>query len=261
MTWRRGDIARLGWPWVAASCCALLAPALQAAPELVLRTAEQSGSVGKYGLQSDSGMPGICTEILRAVERVDPGLRFAGTSLRAPLRRIETMLAQDQIDAFFCLLKSPEREQQWRYLPVPLYRIRHRVVQRIDDGNEMRSLADLAERSRAKPVLVMQGTLLKQTLDRANVVTSAPPSEREALQMLLLGRTDAVYGQDIGLLRALREAHMEDRLRLSPTVFAEEFQYAVVSRHLPAEAERRLTQALQALERDGTLRALADKYR
>ena len=226
-----------------------------------MRTAEQSGSIGKYGDPNESAMPGLCTEILRAVERVDPGLHFAGTTTRAPLRRIETMLAQNQLDAFFCLLKSPEREQQWRYLPVPLYRIRHRVVQRADDPKELRSLADLAQQSRTKPVLVMQGTLLRQTLDRAKVVTSAPPSEREALQMLLLGRADAVYGQDIGLLRALREARMEDRLRLSPTVFAEEFQYAVVSRQVPAEAERRLTQALQTLERDGTLKALADKYR
>ncbi len=258
---RKGDIAR--WRvglWLAA-CTFACASAAHAAPQLLLRTAQQSGSIGKYALPGESALPGLCTEIQRAVERVDPALHFAGTSIRAPLRRIETMLAQGQIDVFFCLLKSPEREQQWRYLPTPLYTVRHRIVQRIDDRKELRSLADLAQSSRTKPVLVMQGTLLQGFLTRADVATSAPPSEREALRMLLLGRTDAVYGQDVNLLRNLREYGQEDRLRMSPTIFAEEAQYVAISRRLPVEAEQRLTQALQALERDGTLKALAEKYR
>jgi polar amino acid transport system substrate-binding protein len=257
------DTRTSGKHWLATLCCALtlMAGAQAAEPPLLLRSAQQSGSIAKYAAPGEAQLPGLCMEILRAVERVDPGLRFTGLSLRAPLRRIERMLAAGEIDAFFCLLKSPERALQWRYLPVPLYRIRHMVVQRADDPTELRGLADLAAVGRNKPVLVTQGTLLQQTLERANVQTGAAPSEREALQMLLMGRADAVYGQDVNLLRNLREAGLGERLRLSSTVFAEEVQYATVSTQLPAAAVQRLTLALQALERDGSLKALADKYK
>ncbi|MDN3919694.1 substrate-binding periplasmic protein [Roseateles violae] len=254
---------RFGAAFGAALWLALFAspvPAAPPQPPLQLQTAQQSGSIGKYAAPGEAALPGICMEILRAVERVDPGLRFVGLERRAPLRRIERMLAQGDLDVFFCLLKTPERAQQWRYLPVPLYRVRHMVVQRIDDAQVLRSTADLIASGLKKPVLVSQGTVLQQGLARAGVVTAEAPSEREALQMLLLGRTDAVYGQDVNLLRNLRESGLGDKLRLSPTVFLEDLQYATVGRQLPADAEQRLTQALQALERDGTLKAIADKY-
>jgi ABC-type amino acid transport substrate-binding protein len=144
---------------------------------------------------------------------------------------------------------------------VPLYRIRQVAVQRMSDTTELRSVQDLVAAGLKKPVLVTQGTLLAATLARANVVTGVAPSEREALQMLQLGRTDVVYGQDVNLLRNIRAAGLGDRVRLSPTVFQEDFQYATVSKQLPLELEQRLTLALQKLERDGTLRAIADKYK
>lgn len=248
-----------------AACCLLAAgraigQASAPASVVRLRTVQQSGSIAKYAASSDAPLPGICMEILRAVERVDPGLRFTGVETRAPLRRVERMLVQNEIDVFFCLLKSPERAQQWRYLPVPLYRIRHMVVQRAAEP-EFSSLQELALAGQKKPVLVTQGTLLAQTLARANVVTAEAPSEREALQMLLLGRADAVYGQDLNLLRNVREAGLADRLRLSSTVFQEDVQYATVSKQLPPAIEQRLTLALQTLEREGQLRAIAEKYR
>lgn len=249
--------------WVAACLVLAVLPVFAGhppAPQIVLRTAMQSGSLAKYA-PDDLENPGLCLETLRAVERVDPGLRFVGLELRAPLLRIERMLAQGDIDVFFCLLKSPERARQWRYLPVPLYRIRQMAVQRVSDPSELRGMADLVAAGLKKPVLVAQGTLLAATLQRANVVTGFAPSEREALLMLQLGRTDVVYGQDLNLLRNIRAAGLGDRVRLSPTVFEEEFQYATVSKRLAPELEQRLTQALQRLERDGSLRAIADKYK
>ena len=252
---RAGLLAIAGlWPLLPACAADSAAP-------IVLRTVQQSGAIGKYGAPGEAQMPGLCKEILSAIERIDPRLHFTGLGTHAPLRRIERMLAQDEIDVFLCLLKSPEREKQWRYLPVPLYRIRHVLVQRIDDPTEYRSLADLAEPSRRKPVLIGQGTLLRETLARAGVATSAPPSEREALKMLAIGRSDAVYGQDVNLLRMVRESGFAEQLRIAPTAFQEEFQYAVVSLQLSPELQLRLTQDLQQLEREGVLKALADKYK
>lgn len=226
-----------------------------------LRTFAQSGALLKYA-PGDARRPGLCAEILRAVERLDAGLHFSGDERQAPLRRIERMLAGGEIDVFFCLLKSPERSQRWNYLPVPLYPVRHVAVQRRDDPTELKGLNELLAAGRRKPVLVAQGSLLAGVLARAQVPYSdVARSDLEALRMLALGRSDVVYGQDMTLTPLLRAPELAGRLRLAPAVFHEEAQYVAVARHLPERLVQRLTQALQTLERDGTLRALTDKYR
>jgi polar amino acid transport system substrate-binding protein len=239
-----------------------LAPALPASGQaLPMRTSAQSGAPVKYD-PGNSQRPGLCMEVLRAIERVDPGLRFSGMEQLAPLRRIERQLAQGEIDVFFCLINTPQRSRRWNYLSVPLYRVRHMVVQRRDDASELAGWPELRASGQRKPVLVAQGSVLAQTLADAQVPFSdVARSDLDALRMLLLGRSDAVYGQDMTLLPLLREPELAGRLRLGPMVFQEDIQYAAVSRQLPAAAVRRLQRALQTLESEGLLRALSDKYR
>jgi len=239
---------------------ALLCVSTQA-QELSLRTVQQSGATIKYDPEGGAARPGLCLEILRAVERSDPGLHFVGLEQSVPLRRVERMLAEGLVDAFFCLLKTPEREKQWRYLPVPLYTIRHVVMQRADDSRTLASLPELAASSQRKPVLISRGSALARRLAAADVVFNEVGSEREALQMLALGRADAVYGQDINLQRHIADSRMGDKLKMGRTVFHEEAQYLTVRADLPLAQEERLTTALRRLERDGTLRQLAEKYR
>lgn len=231
------------------------------APALQLRTVQQSGSLVKYDPDGSPSRPGLCLEILRAVEKVDPGLRFTGLDQQVPLKRVERLLADGLVDVFFCLLRSPERERQWRYVPVPLYVVRHVVVQRSDDTRRMETLTELAAASRTKPVLVMRGTALARRLTAANVVINEVGSEREALEMLTRGRADAIYGQDINLQRQVAETRLADKVRVGRNAFHEEPQYVAVRADLPAAHEERLLQALKRLERDGQLRQLADKYR
>lgn len=248
----------LRWLWLLTTALLSLAAPAQ---ELTLRTVQQGSSVIKYDPDGAPARSGLCLEILRAVERADPGLHFSGLEQAVPLKRVERLLADGLVDVFFCLLRSPERDKQWRYVPVPLYTVRHVVVQRAGDSRNIDSLADLAALSQRKPVLVTRGTALARRLTVAEVVTSEVASEREALQMLALGRADAIYGQDINLQRHIADSKLGDKLKVNPTVFVEEAQYLTLRADLPASHEERLTQVLRKLERDGTLKQIADKYR
>jgi polar amino acid transport system substrate-binding protein len=248
-------------PWLLSALLALAFPGCAHPQQLTLRTVQQSGSLVKYAPQGGAARSGLCLEILRAVEKQDPGLRFSGLEQQAPLKRVERLLADGRVDVFFCLLKSPEREKQWRYAAVPLYTIRHVIVQRADDDRHFDSLAELAAASRTKPVLVMRGTALSSRLAAADVAIAEVGSEREALQMLTLGRADAVYGQDINLQRHVAENRLSEQTKFGRTIFQEESQYLALRADLPAAYEERLTQALRKLEKDGTLRQLAEKYR
>lgn len=144
---------------------------------------------------------------------------------------------------------------------MPLYTIRHVVLQRADDPRNPDTLTELAAWSRRKPVLVMRGTALARRLMAADVTIAEVGSEREALQMLTLGRADAIYGQDINLQRHVAAAKLGDKLKFGRTVFQEEPQFLALRADLAAAHEERLTQALRKLEKDGTLRQLAEKYR
>ncbi|WP_457420293.1 substrate-binding periplasmic protein [Roseateles sp. P5_E7] len=240
-----------------AALLSLAAPAQEAS----LRTVQQAGSAVKYDPDGRPQKPGLCVEILRAVEKAEPTLHFTGLEQHVPLKRVERLLAEGQVDAFFCLLKSPEREKQWRYSPVPLYVIRHVVVQRADDARQFDTLAELAAASRAKRVLVMRGTAIARHLLQADVTIAEVSSEREALQMLTMGRADIIYGQDINLRHHIADNRLGDRMKIGRTVFQEEPQYLALRADLPGAVEEKLTQALRKLERDGVLRQLADKYR
>lgn len=228
--------------------------------DLILKTVSQTNTIVKYDPVNPAG-PGLCQEILRAVERVDPGLRFTGLGNAAPLKRIEQLLVDGEVDVFFCLLKSPYRERLLRFLPVPLYTVREVVAQRADDRREFTTLDALAEASRNKPVLITRGTTLMRRLEEAQVPFSQVGSEREALQMLMLGRTDAIYGQDLHLLRYIRETQLGGQIRLGRTSFGDRTQFVAVRADLPLAQQERLLQALRKLERDGVLRQLAEKYR
>ncbi|PZP32525.1 MAG: hypothetical protein DI603_10880 [Roseateles depolymerans] len=240
-------------------CVGLLALSSQA-QELTLKTVRQANSLVKYD-PANADQPGLCHEIIKAVERVDPGLRFVGLDKLAPLKRVERLLADGEVDVVFCLLRSPGRERQWRFLPQPLYTVRQVVAQRVDDPRQIDSLGDLARGSYTKPVLVSRGTILTRRLDAANVQINEVSSEREALQMLVMGRADAVYGQDVNLLRHMRDAQLGSKVRLGRVGFGDDMQYVAVRTGLPAAHEERLMQALRRLDREGVLRQLADKYR
>ncbi|SEL53048.1 ABC-type amino acid transport substrate-binding protein [Roseateles sp. YR242] len=228
---------------------------------LTLRSAAQSGSLVKYA-PADFARPGLCAEIAAAMQRVDPQLRLDGMDRLVPLRRLELMLASDELDVFFCLLASERRREMMRFLPVPLYRVRHVIMMRAGEPAPQTWTA-LRAFARRKPLLLVQGTQLAVALQQADVAhVETARSESDALQMLLRGRTDAVYGQDLALRHAMRTAGIDEgRIQFGPQAFEEQPQFAVVSRHLPEPVVERLTERLRQLQASGELARIVDRYR
>lgn len=232
-----------------------------ASASLALRTAAQAGSPAKYG-SGDPQRPGLCAEIAAAVLRVDPDLRLDGLDQQVPLRRLELMLGNGDIDVFFCLLASEHRRALMRFLPVPLYRVRHVLAMRTSDARNPRNWDELRAFARRDPLLLAQGTKLSTTLQQADVAfQETARSDRDALQMLMRGRAGAVYGQDINLRHALRASGLEQQIRIGSLAFEEDVQYAVVSRQLPDAAADRVTERLRQLTASGEIARLVERYR
>lgn len=232
-----------------------------ALPALTLRSAAQAGAPVKYA-PADPVRPGICAEIAAAVQRADPQLHLQGLDQQIPLRRLELMLSTDELDVFFCLLRSPRRLQLMRFLTVPLYRVRHVLAMRAADPRTPQTWDELRAFSRRSPLSVAQGSQLVVTLQQAGVsYAEAARSDQDALQMLVRSRVDAVYGQDLSLRQAVRGSDLEQQVRLGPQIFEEEIQYAAVSRRLPPAAADRLSERLRQLVAAGELSRIVERYR
>lgn len=258
--WRRSWLRVLAMLCLAV--CSVVCSVVCSAQPLSLRTVSQAGARIKYEPDA-AGVPrgGICLDILHAVQRVDPGLRFPGVEQPHPLRRVELLLEEGGIDVFFCLLRSPERAQRWHYAPTPLYGVRHAVVLRAEPPLHVTGYEALALLSRQQPVVVMRGSILVQALKREGVAVTEVASDREALEMLLRGRASAVYGQEQNLQQAIRDAQLGARVRLQSQGFPLEHQYLVYRKDLPQAAVDRLNAALKRLEADGSLRRIAEAPR
>ncbi len=262
-TWAgTGRAASLGKPQ-AASLESLIdaAPPASGPGELTLRTAAQSGSPLKFS-PGDPQHPGLCAEVAAALVEADPQLHLTGLDRLVPLRRLELMLATDDLDVFFCMLPSERRREMMRFLPIPLYRVRHVLLVRTGTPTP-RSWTALRAFARRKPILLVQGSQLAVSLQQADVNhVEAARSEVDAVHMLMRGRADAVYGQDLALRHAVRLAGIDEGLvEFGPFAFEEQPQLVAVSRRLPEPVVARLTERLRQLQTSGELARIVDRYR
>ena len=131
-----------------------------AAQPLSLRTVSQAGARIKYEPDA-AGVPrgGICLDILHAVQRVDPGLRFPGVeqphlcaALSCCWRKVASTCSSPAA--------QPRAAQRWHYAPTPLYGVRHAVVLRAEPPLHVTGYEALALLSRQQPVVVMRGSIL-----------------------------------------------------------------------------------------------------
>jgi ABC-type amino acid transport substrate-binding protein len=160
------------------------------------------------------------------------------------------------------MLPSERRREMMRFLPIPLYRVRHVLLVRTGTPTP-RSWTALRAFARRKPILLVQGSQLAVSLQQADVNhVEAARSEVDAVHMLLRGRSDAVYGQDLALRHAVRLAGINERaVEFGPFAFEEQPQLVAVSRRLPEPVVERLTERLRQLQAGGELARIVDRYR
>lgn len=208
-------------------------------------------------------MPGFCIEVIRALERIDAGLHFVGQTQELPLLRIENDLAEAQVDVFFGLLKTPERQLRFRFLEQPaLYMIRHQVAVRADDPVQVSSFADIRALGKDGIVLSTRGTAYLSFLAEQGglLVDGAGTGNAQNLRKLLAGRGRFFYQADSMLRAYIRSEKLDEQIKILPAVFKVDEQRVALSPRLDPAAVVRLTAALQALEAAGELARIRGRY-
>lgn len=245
------------------ACTALLhlAPAMAAGATAPLRTAAQDNNLFKYNPHGQR--QGLCVDVLLAIERIDPNLRFTGWDQPASLPRIESALADSQLDVFCGLIRTPGREAKFGFIGVPVYTVRHRIAVRADDNVQVRSLDDIGRLGPGNVVLVLKGTAHEELLRRhGGLELDASAQNLDVnLRKLVHRRGRFLYHTETALLRYIEAAKLSGQVKLLPAVLKEDQMLFAVSRSLPAATVNRLRNALQRLADRGELKKIYAGYK
>lgn len=236
--------------------CLLVVCGPQAGAE-TLRTAAQEGSAPKFFDHRPT--QGHCPDILAALERTDPTLKFQIDPTPTPIKRLEYNLRIGRIDVICALLETPARRELAHRLPTPVYWVQERLVGRQGDTLVVSSLHDLARPGLV--VVTQSGASYAQDLRQAGVnVVETSGGSPVALRNVDSGRARFYYTNALTGAYTIRQSGLSERLRLHPGVLRASPSYLWAGRHLDSATVQRLDHALAQLKRSGELDAIYQRY-
>lgn len=229
------------------------------AEPLRVRTLSEIGYPAKFD-PFNTLRPGFCLEVMQAIERVEPSVRFSGRQTQGTISRIVDHLVHGDIDVYFGLLKTPQRAEHIIYLEPPLYVTHQVLLVRANDPVQPASWRELgrngtvlavADSGQAAALHAMGGIFVD---DRAVNVEAN-------LKKLLAGRGRFLYVSENNALAGIKALGVDDKIRvLRPNFLPTSNLYVAFSRQTSSEIMRRITHALKKLEANGELRKIRARY-
>lgn len=235
-------------------------PAL--ATPLTLRSTMQDNNTYKFD-PKNAALPGICTEIIRAIEKTDPEIKFSGMDALTPLPRIVTELGDGgKLDAFCGLLKTPERAAVINFIDVPVYSLRHKVAVRADDTVNVKSFDDIRKLGANNTIAATQGLAYVALLQKEGglAVDDGSRDPSAIFKKLLAERVRFYYNAESTHMEYIENDKLQGKVKILPAVFKEESQFFVVSKSLPAASADKLKAALDKLAKSGELVKIFARY-
>jgi polar amino acid transport system substrate-binding protein len=219
-------------------------------------------SAPKYVQEPDGQISGLCIDIMRAIQSVDPKIQFTGSQKILPFKRIEQNLKTGQIDAFFGFSSSPQRVIDYEFVTIPLYPVKYIMAARRDDLLNITSLDDIRSLGKDGIVLTLFGTIDADYLrDQGGLQIDDQAYTVKSLLAKLDGKRGRfAYYHDLGLLHTMRKFNLEEKIRLLPPSFQESQHYVAFSKKADPAKFRAVQRALQRLRDSGALKAIYKRY-
>jgi glutamate/aspartate transport system substrate-binding protein len=228
-----------------------LAAAGPAARALEVRVASQETLEPKW-VREGERVVGICPDIMAAIEKVEPRLRFTGYRRSRSLPAIENGLDAGTLDAACGMVTSPRRLAIGQPVGKPIYVVKHFLAVRRNDPVTIESADDLARLGDL--VTTQRASVFTQRLRDAGVrVDDATDDNRVNLRKILAGHGRFAYVNDLTLRYLIRKEGLEDRVRVLPVVLADEPTYFWVGRKADPALAPLLGAALDRLKASGEL--------
>lgn len=242
----------------------MLLHTVPALAERVMRVAVQENSAPKFISGTSSphgGVDGVCPDILRAIEKHDPGVRFIFEAQAQPLRRIERRMEHAEVDAN-CLVNSSARRARFHVVEVPLFSLNYHLIARVGDAVRIDSWDDVRQLGAQGRILVISGTGVVERLQKVGGLTveDSGKSATVNLRKLVQGRGRFFYYRTHDWEEQMRAAVVAGQVRILPLRMESVPFQLMLGRHVEREAALRLERALSQLDANGTLQQLRSKW-
>jgi len=227
---------------------------------LELKTAAQESSP-KFIKNADGSITGIGIDVMRAISKLDPAIKFTGDQEFVPFRRIEVQVENGDLDIFFGFVKNKERETKYVFIDPPIYNVADVLVVRNGDPVEIQNLEDIKKLGKDGVVLLGSGVAQVDQLKNMGItVDDGGKTPAVNLQKLLVKRGRFVMQSEVEIREAIRCEKLEDRVKILPVKFNEGGRYIAFSKKVPAETIAKVKSALEKLAKSGELKKIYAKY-
>ncbi|SFN38733.1 glutamate/aspartate transport system substrate-binding protein [Formivibrio citricus] len=234
---------------------------LVSAQPLLVRTIAQEGYRGKFNGENPV-KPGICLEIIRAIERIDPQLKFIGLERKGSMARIETDLEAGEIDVAWGLMKNERRMATFILSDTILYPSAQVLVVRADDPVVVNNWDDVRKLGRDGIVITAAKAAQPEYLKSLGglIIDDNSNSSVANLRKLIAGRGRFVYGTDFNMVEDIAALGIQDQVKFLPIRFQVGGMHAAFSRKASPAIVKRINAALKKLDTSGELKRIRAHY-
>jgi glutamate/aspartate transport system substrate-binding protein len=231
------------------------------ASAIEVKTASQD-SQPKF-IQSGGAMTGLCVDIFKAIERVEPDLKIAVPGSFTPLPRIEASLQDGSLDVMCGLADTKGRREKFDILETSLYTTHLVLAGRKDEKAEPKTFDEIKKLGDDAVVLTVTQTAQADmaAAQPGLKVDSAAKDTSQNLQKLIGGRGRFILHNDFALVDEIKRDNVGDKVKLLPGQFATEGRFMIVSKKAAPELKSKLNAALEKLAKSGELAKIFAPYK
>ncbi|MES2260180.1 MAG: transporter substrate-binding domain-containing protein [Pseudomonadota bacterium] len=209
---------------------------------------------------SREGRPdGLCPEIVAAIEKSEPRLKFSGLDDYRSVPVIEQGLESGSLGAACALLDTERRRKIATVAGKPLYIVKHRLAAAATDKAVVDTIDDLV---RLKPLIsTSRGAAYTDQLRALGLdVDESTGDNLTNLKKIIAGHGRFLYMNELTLAWIIRENRLQDKVRILPAVLKEEPIYFWMSKKADPNAVQLVHQALIKLKNNGELARIYDRW-
>ncbi|MFZ6680963.1 substrate-binding periplasmic protein [Undibacterium sp. Tian12W] len=231
-----------------------------------IHTAAQEASEPKYvAIVNQQGKPaigGMCVDIMRAIEKADPELQFIGDQVWQPRARIDAGLKAGNIDVICGVQRIARNTSQYQFAATPLFSVNYLLAVRADDIVAVEDWDDIRKLGNEGIILALRGFGIVDILTQMGglKIDDTATSSISNLKKLLAGRGRFYCHRSPGIGLAIRQAGLEEKIRLlSKPQLTEKF-YMGMAKTMSPELVRKIGASLVLLEKNGELKRIFERY-
>tara|TARA_B110001454_G_scaffold219191_1_gene251087 strand:- start:4445 stop:5113 length:669 start_codon:yes stop_codon:yes gene_type:complete len=211
----------------------------------------------------EKGVPsGLCPAFLRAIEEMEPTIKFVGMEKFIPTKRIHSSLKDGTLDAFACFAPTEERKKYIDFIEPPLF-VNDVQAAVLKDSPAARVTSwDQMKTQNQWIFLATLGT------PHVNFLENIPGIKIDAqsgdninnLEKLKASRGDVFIHFGYILKGIVQKEQITDKIVILPFNIRKEKQYLALSKKVSAETKKKLENAIYRLDKKGELKKIFDKY-